>query len=151
MNVEFKAIGFVKSAVTQQTDFDWGEVVSQIVLEAEYEKGLIGLMDFSHINVIFYLNQAKFEYEHHLLRRPRGREDMPMLGIFSQRAKDRPNPIGITSVEILGVEKNIVTVKGLDAINGTPVLDIKPYIPAFDKRDNAVVPEWNIRLMQNYF
>lgn len=75
---------------------------------------------------------------------------MPLLGIFSQRTKDHPNQIGITTVEILSVSDTSITVKGLDAIDGTPVLDIKPYFPIFDRRD-AQTPEWVDILMENYF
>ena len=75
---------------------------------------------------------------------------MPLVGIFSQRGKDRPNTIGATAVEIISVEEQFITVRGLDAIDGTPVLDIKPYYPVFDKRE-AVVPEWVNRLMEDYF
>lgn len=76
---------------------------------------------------------------------------MPLVGIFSQRVKDRPNPIGITAVEIVKVEGDVLEVKGLDAINGTPVIDVKPYYPQFDKVDDSKVPEWVNILMQNYF
>ena len=75
---------------------------------------------------------------------------MPLVGIFSQRGKDRPNTIGITSVEIVNVSDNSITVKGLDAIDGTSVLDIKPYYPVYDRKD-ATVPEWVDRLMEHYF
>ena len=75
---------------------------------------------------------------------------MPMVGIFSQRAKDRPNRIGMTSVEIVSVSDRTLTVKGLDAVNGTPVLDIKPYYPVYDRKE-AVVPGWVNRLMEHYF
>lgn len=76
---------------------------------------------------------------------------MPAVGIFAQRAKDRPNPIGITAVRILAVTGNAVTVRGLDAIDGTPVLDLKPYYPAYDLVVDASVPEWVTRLMEGYF
>lgn len=75
---------------------------------------------------------------------------MPLLGIFSQRTKDHPNPIGVTTVEILAVSENSITVRGLDALNGTPVLDIKPYFPVFDKRE-AKTPDWVDVLMDQYF
>ena len=75
---------------------------------------------------------------------------MPLVGIFSQRAKDRPNQIGMTSVEIVSVTDRELVVRGLDAIDGTPVLDIKPYYPIYDRK-NATVPEWVDRLMERYF
>ncbi len=76
---------------------------------------------------------------------------MPKVGILSQRAKNRPNPIGITSVKIIGVGHDHLEIQGLDAINGTPVLDIKPYYPQFDRVDSPRVPEWVNRLMESYF
>jgi len=76
---------------------------------------------------------------------------MPQIGIFAQRARHRPNPIGITAVRLIGVEGRVLSVRGLDAIDGTPVLDIKPYFPVYDHDSGAVVPEWVERLMKGYF
>lgn len=147
----FKPIGVVKSVVKEQTDQGWGEVISQIVLEKKYAAGLKGLKNFSHILVIFYMHKAKFDLQIDLVRRPQGRKDMPKIGIFTQRAKHRPNPIGITTVKLMGVRRNVLRVKGLDAIEGTPVLDIKPYFPQFDRINHPLVPSWVKRLMKNYF
>jgi tRNA (Thr-GGU) A37 N-methylase len=76
---------------------------------------------------------------------------MPLIGIFAQRAKHRPNPIGITSVQIVSVQENSLKVRGLDAIDGTPVLDIKPYFPIYDLKDTATTPQWVDILMKDYF
>ena len=143
-------IGFVKNEVSTRKDVSWGEDTSVIQLEEDYRSGLSGLEDFSHAIILFYLDKAKYMKEKHLQRRPQNREDMPLVGIFSQRGKDRPNQIGMTSVKILSVSENSLTVQGLDAINGTPILDIKPYYPVYDKKD-AEVPEWVDRLMAHYF
>ena len=145
-----RPVGHVRNAVREKKDTSWGTDVSVIELEEAYAAGLKGLADFSHAIILFYLDQAKFDPEKHLLRRPQNRDDMPEVGIFSQRCKDRPNQIGMTAVEIVSVSEHVLTVKGLDAIDGTPVLDIKPYYPAYDKRD-AAVPEWTERLMTHYF
>ena len=145
------AIGRVSSPVTEKTDENWGGVVSRILLEPEFSGGLPGLKDFSHALVVTYLHEGRYERKRHLQRRPRGREDMPRVGIFSQRAKDRPNPIGITAVEILEVGDTRLEVRGLDAVDGTPLLDIKPYVPHFDRVEKPVVPEWTDRLMKGYF
>ena len=151
MKIEFNSIGMISSSVENKKDTSWGEDVSQIIIDEKYEKGLVGLSEFSHLVVVYYLDKSSFNMEKHLIRRPQNRKDMPMVGILSQRAKDRPNPIGITSVEIVTVNKNIVTVKGLDAIDNTPVLDIKPYYPMYDCKENVVVPEWVKLLMEHYF
>ena len=143
-------IGYVKNDIVNKKDDFWGEDVSAICLDEEYYGGLRGLESFSHVLIIYYLDKAKYNKEKHLLRRPRNRDDMPLVGIFAQRTKDRPNTIGVTSAQLISVNEQYLIVKGLDAIDGTPVLDIKPYFPAFDKKD-ATVPEWVTRLMENYF
>lgn len=148
--IVMKPIGFVKNSVTGRKDVSWGEDVSAIELKEEFCTGLSGLEDFTHAIILYYLDQAKYDREKHLQRRPQNREDMPLVGIFSQRGKDRPNQIGMTSVEIQAVDEKTLTVKGLDAIDGTPVLDIKPYYPVYDKKE-ANVPEWVDRLMEHYF
>ena len=149
--IKLTPIGSVSSPVTEQTDENWGHIISRIVLQPEYIGALSGLADFSHAIIITYLHQSKYEKEEHLQRRPRGLEDMPKIGIFSQRAKDRPNPIGVTAVKIVSVGDDYLEVQGLDAIDQTPVLDIKPYYPHYDKIDASEVPEWVNRLMENYF
>ncbi len=151
MNIEFDSIGIVHNAAKTQRDDSWGETISTIQLDEPYSAGLTGLADFSHVLIVYYLDQAHFDKDTHLMRRPRNRTDMPLVGIFAQRAKDRPNPIGITAVELISAEQGELVVKGLDAIDGTPVLDIKPYFPEYDAREQAVMPEWVGRLMEGYF
>jgi tRNA-Thr(GGU) m(6)t(6)A37 methyltransferase TsaA len=151
MRIEFDSIGHVSNSVDMQKDDSWGSVVSTIEFDEPYQEGLTGLSDFSHVLVVYYLDQARFDADKHLIRRPRNRKDLPPVGIFAQRAKNRPNPIGITAVELIAIKHGELVVKGLDAINGTPVLDIKPYFPQYDMRENTVAPEWAMRLMENYF
>ncbi|MBI2999678.1 MAG: tRNA (N6-threonylcarbamoyladenosine(37)-N6)-methyltransferase TrmO [Deltaproteobacteria bacterium] len=149
MNVE--PIGIVKSPVKEAVDENWGNVVAEIHLLDSMASGLQGIEQFSHLIVVFFMHQSIFDMETYLVRRPRGRSDMPLVGTFAQRARHRPNPIGVTTVELLEVKQNVVKVKGLDAIDGTPVLDLKPYLPAWDCRPDARIPEWVERLMQGYF
>jgi tRNA-Thr(GGU) m(6)t(6)A37 methyltransferase TsaA len=151
MELTLRAIGRVESPVRDAVDYDWGRVESRIVLEPRYRPGLRGLDDFSHAVVVTYLHRAAFDPARHLVRRPRGLADLPELGIFAQRAKDRPNPLGITVVRLLGVASYGVSVQGLDAIDGTPVLDLKPYFPQFDAAPGARVPGWVDELMQGHF
>lgn len=148
--IVMKPIGYVHNNVENKKDVAWGQDVSTIHLEEEYYSGLEGLSDFSHAIIIYHLDKAVYDKEKHLQRRPQNRDDMPLVGIFSQRGKDRPNRIGMTSVQIVNVEDTQLTVKGLDAIDGTAVLDIKPYYSVYDKKD-AIVPEWVDRLMEHYF
>jgi tRNA-Thr(GGU) m(6)t(6)A37 methyltransferase TsaA len=148
---ELRAIGTVRSSANAKVDENWGAVESWLVLEPELRAGLRGLEQFSHVLVVTLLHGARFEPARHLVRRPRGQADMPELGIFAQRAKDRPNPIGITVVSLLEVTAEGLRVRGLDAIDGTPILDLKPYFPQFDSAPGARVPEWVERLMRGYF
>ena len=150
MQIVMEPIGYVKNEVKDKKDVAWGDDSSTIVLEEHYASGIKGLEDFSHVIILYYLDKAKYDREKHLQRRPQNREDMPLVGIFSQRGKDRPNQIGITSVQVVSVLNDRLEVKGLDAIDGTPVLDIKPYYPVYDRKD-ASVPEWVDRLMEHYF
>jgi tRNA-Thr(GGU) m(6)t(6)A37 methyltransferase TsaA len=151
MEFKVRAIGRVQSTASEKVDEQWGSVKARIVLEPEFRNGLRGLDQFSHVLVVTLLHGASYDPARHLVRRPRGRADMPELGIFAQRAKDRPNPLGITVVPLESLEPDGLTVRGLDAIDGTPVLDLKPYFPAFDSAPGACVPEWVDRLMQGYF
>ena len=150
MKLEMEPVGRVKNQIADRKDTSWGNDISTIMLEEPYISGLKGLEAFSHAIILFWLDQAGYDREKHLQRRPQNREDMPLVGIFAQRGKDRPNRIGMTAVEVLSVSDDSLTVRGLDAVDGTPVLDIKPYYPVYDKRD-ATVPEWVDRLMEHYF
>jgi tRNA-Thr(GGU) m(6)t(6)A37 methyltransferase TsaA len=118
---------------------------SQIILENELVKALDGIEEFSHIFVIFWLHKISKEQRQTLKVHPRGRRDMPLLGIFATRTMLRPNPIGLTLVELVRVEGRVLTVRGLDAIDGTPVLDIKPF-DSWDMTKTAKVPRWWIQL-----
>jgi tRNA-Thr(GGU) m(6)t(6)A37 methyltransferase TsaA len=95
--------------------------------------------------VLFWLHKISAEQRKILKVHPRGRKDMPLLGIFAVRTMLRPNPVGLTLVELVKVEGNVLTVRGLDAFNGTPVLDIKPF-DSWDNAENAEVPEWWTKL-----
>jgi tRNA-Thr(GGU) m(6)t(6)A37 methyltransferase TsaA len=149
--LQVRPIGIVRSPAREPVDHGWGRVESRIEIRPELRAGLRGLGDFSHVLVVAWLHQADFDPARHLVRRPRGQADMPELGIFAQRAKDRPNPLGISVVELLGVEPTGLRVRGLDAIDGTPILDLKPYFPDFDAAARVRLPEWVARLMQGYF
>lgn len=149
--ITFTPIGYVSSSVTERMDEHWGDIHSKILLHPEFAGALRGLEGFSHAIIVTYLHQAHYEHDKHLQRRPRNLATMPKVGIFAQRAKNRPNPIGITAVEILNVGHDWLEIKGLDAIHDTPILDIKPYYPQYDRIENARIPEWVERLMKNYF
>lgn len=147
----FDPIGLVRSPVTEMSRGQWGNVCSEIHIDQRFLPGLKGLEDFSHIIVIFLLDRAEFDPARHLQRRPRGREEIPLTGVFAQRTKYRPNPIGVTTVALLSIDRQILTVRGLDALDQTPVLDIKPYMPLFDRVEFAALPDWCARFQEGYF
>ena len=146
------AIGAVKCAVTEMSQGGWAKIDSEIHLNPDLAGGLQGLAGFSHVLVVFFLDRAQgFDPAKQLLRKPRGRDDLAAVGVFAQRTKFRPNPIGVTAVELLGIGGNVVRVRGLDALDGTPVLDIKPYMPPFDRKENVKTPPWMELFMDGYF
>jgi len=146
-----KPIGVVRSPARDAVDEGWGAVEARIVVEPELRAGLLGLDAFSHVLVVALLHGADFDPRRHLVRRPRGRADLPEVGIFAQRAKDRPNPLGVTVVPLVSLEGDGITVRGLDAIDGTPVLDLKPYFPHFDTARDPRVAPWVEQIMPGYF
>ncbi len=142
--IELKPIGFVKTKAVGKEVRDRSNV-SEIVLREDLTEALDGVEDFSHLFVIFWMHEISKEERRTMKVHPRGRGDMPLLGVFATRTPHRPNPIGLTLVELLEVEGNVVTVRGLDAFDGTPVLDIKPF-DYWDMAEDARVPEWWMKL-----
>ena len=149
--LKLEPIGVVRNGVTAARDDEWGRVVSELQLRPELADGLRGLDQFSHVVVLFLMHGARFDPVTHLTRRPRDRPDMPVVGMFAQRSRHRPNPVAVTTVELKRVSGSSLFVRGLDAIDGTPVLDVKPHVPAFDSPAHPRVPEWVARLMEGYF
>ena len=147
------AIGWVRSPRTAPIDDDWGPIESTIALDGErYGPDVVaGLSDFSHIEVIFLFDQVDEAKINLGARHPRNREDWPLVGIFAQRAKARPNRLGMTTCELVDVDGLDVHVRGLDAIDGTPVLDIKPHVREFGPRGEVRQPEWMSELMDGYW
>jgi tRNA-Thr(GGU) m(6)t(6)A37 methyltransferase TsaA len=149
--MDLQPIAWVYSPAKTAVDEGWGRIVSEIRIRPELAAGLLGLETFSHAVVVFLMHQATFDLTGHRTRRPRDRADMPLVGIFAQRSRHRPNPLGVSTVAIERVANSSLFVRGLDAIDGTPVLDIKPHVQAFDSPPSAVEPEWMSQLMEEYF
>jgi tRNA-Thr(GGU) m(6)t(6)A37 methyltransferase TsaA len=147
------AIGIVECPRTEPLDDDWGDVTSVITLDSEQfgPDVLSGLSDFSHIDVVFVFDKVDESKVNLGARHPRNREDWPLVGIFAQRAKGRPNRLGVSTCELVSVDGLAVKVRGLDAIDASPVLDIKPHVVEFGPRTEVVQPEWISELMQNYW
>ncbi len=133
-------VGFVKTKATGR-EVRHRSTVSEVILLGKLAEALDGIEDFSHLFVVFWMNKISKEERKTMKVHPRGRGDMPLLGVFATRTPFRPNPIGLTLVELLKVERNVLTVRGLDAFDGTPVLDIKPF-DYWDTVEAATVPEW---------
>lgn len=138
--IYLEPVGFVKTEAVGKEVRD-KNVVSRIVFREEYIEALEGVEEFSHLFVLFWLHRISDEDKRIMKVRPRGRSDMPLLGIFATRTPHRPNPIGLTRAKLLKVEDNVITVQGLDAFDGTPVLDIKPF-DSWDTTEDFRVPEW---------
>ena len=151
--LRLRPIGIVRSGRSEAIDDTWDEVPASIVLDSNrFEPdALLGLDAFSHIEVIFYFHGVAAEKEETGARRPRDRADWPRVGIFAQRGKNRPNRLGVTTCRVLAVEGLLIRVQGLDAIEGSPVLDIKPYMSGFAPRGPLREPPWAKELMAEYW
>ena len=146
-------IGFVRSSRDAAIDDDWDAVTAVIELDATQvdADATQGLDAFSHIEVIFLFDQVDPGKVCRGSRHPRGNAAWPRVGILAQRAKDRPNRIGLTTCRVLRVDGLRVEVSGLDAIEGTPVLDIKPVMDGFAARGERREPPWAGELMAGYW
>ena len=149
---EIEPIGFVRNTRSQLIDDDWDSVPARIELvDALPPETLEGLEEFSHAEVIYQFHRVADSAIERGAPHPRGNPNWPRVGIFAQRAKDRPNRLGATIVEIKGRQGRVLTVAGLDAIDGTPVLDIKPVMAEFLPRSPVRQPDWSRELMKNYW
>jgi tRNA (Thr-GGU) A37 N-methylase len=146
-------VGFVRGGRTEPKDDNWGASRARIDLDPERftPEALAGLSDFSHLEVIFVFDRVPEETIEYGARHPRGRRDWPRVGIFAQRGKNRPNRLGLSTCRIVAVEALSIEVEGLDAIDGTPVLDLKPTMRAFLPRDDVREPEWAAEIMADYW
>ena len=152
MKIELRPVGFVRAARSKVEDDFWGEEESCITLTDEFSPdALAGLADFSHAEVLFFLSQVKPARITMSARHPRNNEAWPKVGVFAQRTKNRPNRIGSTICRIIRVEGNKLFVSELDAIDGTPVLDIKPVLREFLPRGEMKQPAWSHELMREYW
>lgn len=146
-------IGTVHSERRELTDDDWGPVASVIRLDGQRftPEALLGLDSFSHLEVVFRFHRVEPEKIQTGARHPRNNPDWPLTGIFAQRGKNRPNRLGVSRCRLLRVDGLEVHVEGLDAVDGTPVLDIKPYMTQFAPRGETTQPAWVDELMRDYY
>jgi tRNA-Thr(GGU) m(6)t(6)A37 methyltransferase TsaA len=129
---ELEPIGYVKNDVQDVRFKDWKNLVSCLVIDSRYAKALDGLEEFSHLLVITRLHLPGRVL---LKRHPRNRQDLPVVGVFATRSQMRPNRLGLHVVRLMERKKDELLVQGLDTVNGTPLIDIKPYIPEQDSHE----------------
>jgi tRNA (adenine37-N6)-methyltransferase len=146
-------IGWVRSPRAEPIDDDWESITATVVLDPEQfsADAVTGLEEFSHIEVVYLFDRVAPEEVQSAARHPRGNLEWPKVGIFAQRAKGRPNRIGVTVCRLMAVDGLTLTVNALDAIDGSPVLDIKPYMVEFGPRGEIRQPAWSHQLMSGYW
>ena len=152
MTFAMSSVGSVRSARRDPANSDrWGQVLSTIVIDERFGQNcLAGLAEFSHVEVLFVFDRARERDDYREPRSPRGRADLPAVGVFADRGPRRPNRIGATICEIVSAEGRQLRVRGLDAVDGTPILDLKPVMLEFLPAD-VRQPPWVGQLMQDYF
>jgi tRNA-Thr(GGU) m(6)t(6)A37 methyltransferase TsaA len=151
--VSLVPIGRVQGGRREPVDDDWGDVTAAIRLDpAQFgPDALAGLSEFSHLEVVYLFHLVDPVTVERGARRPRGNPAWPEVGVFAQRAKRRPNRLGVSRCELLAVDGLALHVRGLDAVHGTPVLDIKPYMAEFGPRGATRQPAWATELMTDYW
>ena len=147
-----RPIGVVSSPRLTLDDDAWGGVRSTITLLPPLgPDAATGLDEFSHVEVVFLFDRVGPDAVCTGVRRPRGNPEWPEVGILAQRAKDRPNRIGVSTCALVAVDGATLVVEGLDAVDGTPVIDVKPHMPEFGPRGPVRTPSWATELMAGYW
>jgi tRNA (adenine37-N6)-methyltransferase len=152
-SIQLQPIGWVRGGRTEPIDDAWAPVKAEIVLDHAQlaEEATKGLQEFSHLCVVYFFHQVPEDKIQTGARHPRNNPDWPKVGILAQRGKMRPNRLGVSSCRLLAVDGLVLTVQGLDAIDGTPIIDIKPYMREFDPAGEVTQPTWASELMQGYW
>lgn len=151
MEIILQSIATVKNSRAEPIDDNWETIIAEIELADHIPtEAFNNISDFSHLEIIYYFDKVKKE-DIVFSGRPRGNPNYPLVGIFGQRKKDRPNTIGLSTVELLEHNGRIIKVKFLDAIDGTPVLDIKPVFKEFQVKTEVRQPIWVADLMKHYW
>lgn len=151
--IEMQPIGFVRGGRREPTKDGWGSKRCRLQLDDERftADALVGLEEVSHVEVAFYFHIDANEPIETGARHPRGRADWPRVGIFAQHGRMRPNRIGVSICRILGIDGMAVEVQGLDAVDGTPLLDIKPVWSGYLPRGELREPAWAQEIMKRYW
>ncbi|HEY7270872.1 MAG TPA: tRNA (N6-threonylcarbamoyladenosine(37)-N6)-methyltransferase TrmO [Dehalococcoidia bacterium] len=144
--VTYRAIGVVRNQIRELRTSGWEDVRSDIFLRDDLAEALEGIEGFSHVIVLFHMDRIS-DQDRVLLKLPLSDENGGEIGLFATRIPVRPNALGVSAVPIIWRRKNVLRVQGLDALNGTPVLDLKPYLAKYDALASATTPEWARRAM----
>jgi tRNA-Thr(GGU) m(6)t(6)A37 methyltransferase TsaA len=153
MTIVLEPIGVVRGGRSAPEDDAWGDVASTILVDGSRfgPEALAGLDSFSHLEIVFHFHRVPESDVETGARHPRGRSEWPRVGIFAQRAKGRPNRLGVSLCRLERVDGLTLHVRGLDALEGTPVLDIKPYLSGFAPRGDVHEPPWAREIMEGYW
>ena len=147
-SINLVPIGRVVNGVEYPSDVKWETITSKVIIAPQLVEALDGIDGFSHILIIFYLHKVGEDRRSVLKVHPQGRQELPLTGVFATRSPVRPNPIGVTVVKLLERQENVLKVLGLDAYDGAPVLDVKPYLRRGDFIEEATMPDWLLRLWE---
>ncbi|MCL2281632.1 MAG: tRNA (N6-threonylcarbamoyladenosine(37)-N6)-methyltransferase TrmO [Dehalococcoidia bacterium] len=144
-SIVLESIGYVRNSInsTPNTEHDWSNIISEIELSPPWQEGLAGLDQYSHVTIIYWAHQATDKENLALRVHYRGDSTLPKVGVFASRSPYRPNPLCLKVAKLLSVNGNILQVQNLDALDDTPVLDIKPFISTNDAPLEAHVPVWS--------
>lgn len=149
--IELTPVAYVKNSRSEIKDDHWTEQSQIILADHIPAESLVGVEQYSHVHVLFYFHKANPARQVTGLRHPRNNRDWPQVGIFARRGKNRPNHLGLATVRVVSVEDRTLTVEGLDAIDGTPVVDIKPVMTGFQPKGEISEPDWSIEIMAQYW
>ena len=147
-SINLVPIGQVINDIEYPSHVKWETITSEVVIAPQLVEALDGIDGFSHVLIIFYLHKVGEDRRSRLKVHPQGKRELPLVGVFATRSPVRPNPIGITVVKLLERQENVLKVLGLDAYDGTPVLDVKPYLRRGDRIEEATMPDWLLRLWE---
>ena len=142
-DVTLKPIGYVRNRVKEPMPDGWANVESRVIIRPELADMLLNLSDYSHVIIVFWPHEVPADVRGSKPQlHPRDDEANPLMGVLATRSQIRPNPLLTTPVPLLAVNDNVLKVRGLDAIDGSPVLDVKPYLPFYDSIADARLPKW---------
>ena len=145
--IRIEPIGIVRNDFEEKVPEGYENLPSEIVLRKGFSDALHRIEENSHIIVLFWMDRVEGKRRKKLKIHPKGRKDLPLIGVLATRTPYRPNPIGVRVVRLLMKKKNLLIVEGLDALNGSPVLDIKPYSLKHDLVNDAKGPLWAKHLL----